>query len=100
DRYPSHQPTAARHAPTFPDRTGRPHPGRTLAAMILVDLDGVAVRRPDRPLFEGLSLTVQTGDRLGVVGRNGSGKSTLLRILAGDLVPEEGAVRRGRGIRI
>ena len=68
--------------------------------MILVDLERVAARRPDRALFEDLSLTVQTGDRLGVVGRNGSGKSTLLRVLAGEAPPEAGTVRRGRGVRI
>ncbi len=68
--------------------------------MILVDLERVAARRPDRPLFEDLSVTVSTGDRLGVVGRNGAGKSTLLRALAGTGVPEEGAVRRGRGVRV
>src|SRR3954469_6827560 len=68
--------------------------------MILVDLERVAARRPDRPLFEDLSLTVSTGDRLGLVGRNGSGKSTLLRVLAGESEPEDGAVRRGRNVRI
>jgi len=36
-------------------------------AEILVDLERVTARRPDRPLFESLSLTVSTGDRLGVV---------------------------------
>ncbi len=68
--------------------------------MILVDVEKVAVRRPDRPLFEDLSVTVHTGDRLGVVGRNGSGKSTLLRILAGTGEPEDGVVRRGRSVRV
>ncbi len=68
--------------------------------MILVDLTRVGARRPDRPLFEDLSLTVQTGDRLGVVGRNGTGKSTLLRLLAGADRPEEGTVRRGRDVRV
>jgi len=68
--------------------------------VILVDLAGVAARRPDRPLFEDLSATVAAGDRLGVVGRNGAGKSTLLRLLAGVAEPEHGAVRRGRGVRI
>jgi ATP-binding cassette subfamily F protein uup len=67
--------------------------------MILVDLDRVGVRRPDRPLFSGLSVTVASGDRLGVVGINGTGKSTLLRVMAGELTPEEGAVRRGRSVR-
>src|SRR3954451_19986465 len=68
--------------------------------MILVDLERVAARRPDRPLFDELSLTVSTGDRLGLVGRNGSGKSTLLRVLAGGAPPETGAVRRGRNVRV
>ncbi len=68
--------------------------------MILVDLERVAARRPDRALFEDLSLTVATGDRLGVVGRNGTGKSTLLRALGGIEGPEEGTVRRGRNVRV
>jgi ATP-binding cassette subfamily F protein uup len=67
---------------------------------ILVDLERVSARRPDRPLFESLSLTVSTGDRLGIVGVNGTGKSTLLRVLAGTAEPESGVVRRGRGVRI
>jgi ATP-binding cassette subfamily F protein uup len=68
--------------------------------VILVDLDRVGASRPDRPLFSELSLTVNTGDRLGVVGINGTGKSTLLRVIAGVTEPEEGAVRRGRGTRV
>ena len=67
---------------------------------ILVDLERVTARRPDRPLFENLSLTVSTGDRLGVVGVNGTGKSTLLRVLAGSAEPEAGVVRRNRGLRV
>jgi ATP-binding cassette subfamily F protein uup len=67
---------------------------------LLVDLQQVAVRRVDRALFEGLSLTVSDGDRIGIVGVNGTGKSTLLRIVAGAEQPEEGQVRRGRGSRV
>jgi ATP-binding cassette subfamily F protein uup len=67
---------------------------------VLVDLQQVAVRRVDRALFEGLSLTISDGDRVGVVGANGTGKSTLLRIVAGLEEPEEGQVRRGRGSRV
>jgi ATP-binding cassette subfamily F protein uup len=66
----------------------------------LVDLERVSARRPDRALFESLSLTVSAGDRLGVVGINGTGKSTLLRVLAGSAEPEWGVVRRGRGVRV
>ncbi|HEY6623657.1 MAG TPA: ABC-F family ATP-binding cassette domain-containing protein [Acidimicrobiales bacterium] len=67
---------------------------------VLVDLQQVAVRRVDRVLFDGLSLTVSDGDRIGVVGTNGTGKSTLLKIMAGVDRPQEGQVRRGRGSRV
>ena len=67
---------------------------------VLVDLQQVTVRRVDKVLFEGLSLTISAGDRVGVVGINGTGKSTLLRILSGVDAPEEGHVRRGRGSRV
>jgi ABC transport system ATP-binding/permease protein len=67
---------------------------------VLADLQQVAIRRVDRVLFEGLSLTVSDGDRIGVVGVNGTGKSTLLRMIAGAHVPPEGAVRHGRGARV
>ena len=68
--------------------------------MILVDLDRVSASRPGKPLFEELSLTVSSGDRIGIVGLNGTGKSTLLRVLTGAGEPESGTVRRGRGLRI
>ena len=68
--------------------------------MILVDLDRVAMSRPGRPLFDELSVTLSTGDRLGVVGLNGCGKSTLLSVMTGETVPEAGIVRTGRGVRI
>ncbi|MET9231255.1 ABC-F family ATP-binding cassette domain-containing protein [Lentzea sp. NPDC003310] len=46
------------------------------------------------PVVDGISLTVSAGQRLGVVGENGRGKSTLLRLLAEDLVPDQGTVTR------
>ena len=42
------------------------------------------------PVFRELSLSLDTGWRLGLVGRNGRGKTTLLRLLAGELQPDEG----------
>ncbi|NCZ71467.1 MAG: ATP-binding cassette domain-containing protein, partial [Actinobacteria bacterium] len=47
--------------------------------MIVLDAQGLAASRPNRPLFADISITVSTGDRVGVVGINGCGKSTLLR---------------------
>src|SRR5688572_28800397 len=56
----------------------------------------LACRRGDRLLFRRLSLELEGGEALQVVGPNGTGKSSLLRILAGLLPPFEGTVgRRG-----
>ena len=68
--------------------------------MILIDAQGLKASRPNRPLFDNISLTLSDGDRIGVVGLNGCGKSTLLRILSGDYAPDAGVVRYGRGARI
>lgn len=68
--------------------------------MILVDAQHVSAARPGKPLFADLSITISTGDRVGVVGLNGCGKSTLLRVLAGATEPESGQVIRGRGVRV
>lgn len=54
---------------------------------------GVAGGYAHRTLFEDLDLTVAPGDVIGVVGVNGAGKSTLLRILAGELMPQQGAIQ-------
>jgi ATP-binding cassette subfamily F protein uup len=67
---------------------------------VLVDLQQVGARSADRTLFEGLSLTVTDGDRIGVVGINGTGKSTLLRLIAGVDHPVDGKVLRGSGTRV
>ncbi|MFE1830342.1 ribosomal protection-like ABC-F family protein [Streptomyces yangpuensis] len=67
--------------------TGREdHDGAPLA-----ELDGVAVG--ERLRLDGL-LTIGPGERLLVTGGNGAGKTTLLRVLAGDLEPDVGTVRR------
>jgi ATP-binding cassette subfamily F protein 3 len=49
----------------------------------------------DRPLFSGLSFTLERGKRLGILGPNGSGKTTLLRVLLGEEQPDAGSVQRG-----
>ena len=51
-------------------------------------------------VFEGVNLTLNEGDRLGIVGRNGAGKSTLLRIMAKIYAPATGTVTWGRGVQV
>jgi ATP-binding cassette subfamily F protein uup len=53
-----------------------------------------------RRVLEGISLTVHTGERVGVVGANGSGKSTLGAILAGVVAPDSGTVAVRRGAKV
>jgi ABC transport system ATP-binding/permease protein len=54
----------------------------------------------DRVLLSGASLTLEDGERVGVVGRNGAGKSTLAKILAGAESPDTGSVATRRGARV
>ena len=51
-------------------------------------------------LLDRVSLYLNPGDRIGVVGRNGAGKSTLLRILAGEEEPDAGTVQRDPNVRL
>ncbi|HEU5222643.1 MAG TPA: ABC-F family ATP-binding cassette domain-containing protein [Candidatus Lumbricidophila sp.] len=55
---------------------------------------------PTRVVFDEVTLGIDEGDRIGVVGRNGDGKSTLLKLLAGRIGPDGGRVTQRRGIRI
>ncbi len=51
-------------------------------------------------VLDSVSLGLDDGDRIGVVGENGAGKSSLLKLLAGTLEPHAGRVTRGRGVRV
>ncbi len=53
-----------------------------------------------RQLFEGVSLTINRTDRLGLVGPNGAGKSTLFRILLDEEEPDSGTIARQRGATV
>jgi ATP-binding cassette subfamily F protein uup len=53
-----------------------------------------------RPLFEGITFAIESGERIGLIGPNGAGKSTLLKILAQRAQPDEGSVSFQRGLRI
>ena len=51
-------------------------------------------------ILDGITFQVETGERVGLLGRNGAGKSTLFRILTGELEPDEGEVVLSRGSRV
>ncbi len=66
----------------------------------LLNLETVTVAHPERRVLDQVSLGLDDGDRIGVVGRNGGGKSTLLRILAGRQTPDAGRVTHRRDLRV
>ncbi len=67
---------------------------------VLISCQGLSKSFGARTLFDELSLTVFSGDRLGLIGLNGSGKSTLLKILSGQETPDEGTVSPRRGLKV
>ncbi|WP_084862070.1 ABC-F family ATP-binding cassette domain-containing protein [Salibaculum halophilum] len=62
-----------------------------MARAPLLQLSDVSLTFGGDPVFDDLSLVVQPGDRVALVGRNGSGKSTLLRVMAGLVEPDRGS---------
>ncbi|MEV0614907.1 ABC-F family ATP-binding cassette domain-containing protein [Nonomuraea sp. NPDC050404] len=68
--------------------------------MNLVNLESVSHAYGPKPLLSDLSLGVEAGERIGVVGRNGGGKTTLLSVLAGTVRPDSGRVTHNRGLRV
>ncbi len=66
--------------------------------MPLLTLDRVCLAFGLQPLLDHVSLAIQEGEKIALVGRNGEGKSTLLRILAGALIPDSGEIIRQDGL--
>ncbi|MDD6786347.1 MAG: ABC-F family ATP-binding cassette domain-containing protein [Eggerthellales bacterium] len=66
----------------------------------LLGCEKICVDYPTKQVFQDLSLGVDEGARIGIVGRNGDGKSTLLKVLTGAVEPDEGRVYRTRGVTV
>ena len=72
----------------------------TPSGELVAELIDVSKGFGQRRIIEALSMRIQRGDRLGLIGANGAGKSTLLRLLLGQLEPDRGSVRLGSNLRI
>ena len=68
--------------------------------MTLISVAGASVEFGQTTLFSGVTFTVASGERWGVVGRNGIGKTTLFKLLTGALQPTRGQVSRQPGLRV
>ncbi|MFC5500835.1 ABC-F family ATP-binding cassette domain-containing protein [Lysinimonas soli] len=66
----------------------------------LLGAENISLEYPTKVVFENVTVGIDEGDRIGVVGRNGDGKSTLLRLLSGRQQPDSGRVTRRGGVTI
>lgn len=71
-----------------------------MARAPLLQLSDISLTFGGDPVFSGLSLNVQPGDRVALVGRNGSGKSTLMKVMAGLVEADSGDRVAGPGVTV
>ena len=67
---------------------------------ILLGCDSVGLEFPTKHIFDSVTLGVNEGDRIGIVGKNGDGKSTLLSVLSGAIEPDCGRVTHRRDVAV
>ena len=66
----------------------------------MISLEKVGYFLPQGYLFSEVSLQINKGDKVGLVGKNGAGKSTLMRLLTHQISPSEGQIHVPKGVRI
>ena len=68
--------------------------------MLLLSAEHISKSFGEKPLLKDVSLFLNEGEKVGIIGVNGTGKSTFLKIVAGLLPPDTGTVTRGGGVRV
>ena len=66
----------------------------------VLGLRSVSKSYGDKHLFDGISLKVEGGERIALIGDNGTGKSTLIKMIVGELYPDDGRVKLGPQVRM
>lgn len=66
----------------------------------LVDGENLKIGYSDKVVLSGVSFSIRSGERIGILGVNGAGKSTLVKAIVGELTPMSGELRRGQGLEI
>jgi len=74
--------------------------GRLKNPMPLVTLQDIYLSYGQPPLIDHINLVIEPGERVCLIGRNGAGKSTLLKILTGQVIADEGVLKRAAGVKI
>ena len=73
---------------------------RQRSGRLVIESKNLSYAFENQPIVKNLNLTIQRGDRLGIIGANGSGKTTLLRLLLKELTPQSGSLRHGTNLEI
>jgi ATP-binding cassette subfamily F protein uup len=68
--------------------------------MALINLRNISLAFGGPPLLEDISLRIEKGERICLLGRNGAGKSTLLKVIAGEVKTDSGVIDRRQGLRV
>lgn len=66
----------------------------------LVDGGNLKIGYGEKVVLSGVSFSIRSGERIGILGVNGAGKSTLVKAIVGELTPMSGELRRGQGLEI
>ncbi|WP_175820488.1 ATP-binding cassette domain-containing protein [Burkholderia sp. BCC0419] len=68
----------------------------------MIELDDVrkyySTRNGQRLVLDGVNLTINPGERIGILGRNGAGKSTIIRLISGSELPSSGRISRSMAV--
>jgi ABC transport system ATP-binding/permease protein len=67
---------------------------------LVIEAENISYSFGNKNIIQDFSITIQRGDKIGIVGPNGSGKTTLLRILMGELPPLLGELRHGTNVEM
>ena len=65
--------------------------------MSIIRLRNISVSFGGPAILQNISLSIDVGERVCLLGRNGMGKSTLMKVIAGDIVPDSGEIERQQG---
>ncbi|MFM6963885.1 MAG: ATP-binding cassette domain-containing protein, partial [Micrococcales bacterium] len=66
----------------------------------LLGAENISHEFPTKRVFDSITVGLNDGDRIGIVGRNGDGKSTMLKIVAKRMQPDEGKVTYRSGLQV
>ncbi len=87
--------------PSAPEKSIRlSFAGAERSERIICVMENLSFGYSDKPILKDINLTIERGQRIGLLGKNGSGKTTLLRIMVEELSPAEGNFYRAKNLKI